>query len=306
MTIQQLRYVLGVADSGSFNKASEKLFISQPSLTSSVHDLEYELGFSIFNRTARGTTATEKGNLFISDARLLYQNYENLVRKYTVQEKKSFSVSTLYYAFARRAFVEVVKKFAPEGYDFSFREMKALDVIHDVENGKSEVGIIYVSDVNRAEILKTLNDFHLAFHHLTECNAFVCLYKNHPLAEKESLSLEELSDYHFVTYDADDLNLLFSEKILKRREFAQSITVVDRATVLNLLRTLDGYTFLSGVLSENNDGDYILIPLKDIDNDHVHTFELGYITQNYTKMSPISLTYIDTIRRILHIEGFSC
>ncbi len=306
MTLQQIKYILGVAENGSLNKAAEKLYISQPSLTSSVHDAEYELGFQIFNRSARGVTVTERGKNFVEDARVLYKNYEELLRRYTEKEHKTFSVSTLYYAFARKAFVEVVKKFSPDGYDFTFREMKAGEVIDDVASGKSELGIIYLSDANREAMLKSLEGRNVVFHHLTECNAFVYLYKTHPLAEKESISLDELSEFQFVTYDQSDLTAFFTEEVRKRRELTQSITVADRDTVLSLLKSLNGYTFLSGVLGEESDGDYIPIPLKNLEDDVSRTFELGYITPKDMRMNNISLTYIDAIRRILHIAGFSC
>ena len=124
MTLQQIRYILGVAQAGSLNKASEKLFISQPSLTSSIHDAEWELGFEIFHRTSRGVKPTQRGEAFICDAKELYAAYEALLKKHSAQEKKSFSVSALYYAFARTAFVEILKKFSNDAYDFAFREKK--------------------------------------------------------------------------------------------------------------------------------------------------------------------------------------
>ena len=173
MTLQQIKYILGVADTVSFNKASEKLFISQPSLTSSVHDAEAELGFQIFNRSTRGVTVTERGQGFINDARDLYLRYEELLKKHCGTVKKNFSVSTLYYAFARKAFVEIVKKYSIQGYDFAFCEKKASDVISDVANESSTIGILYLSDSNREDIAKSLKANQLEFHHLTECNAFV-------------------------------------------------------------------------------------------------------------------------------------
>ncbi|MBP5520712.1 MAG: LysR family transcriptional regulator [Treponema sp.] len=306
MTINQIKYVLGVADCGSLNKASEKLYISQPSLTSAVHELEYEIGFQIFSRSARGVTVTELGKPFIEDARALYENYESFVKKYTGKEKKTFGVSTLYYAFARTAFVELVKRFSPDGYDFSFREMKGKQIIDDVADGRSELGIMYLSDGNRTETQKLLEARQLIFHHLTECNAFVYLYKNHPLAEKSCISLDELSDFQFVTYDKSELAAFFSKEVLERRELTQAITVADRSTVLSLLKSLNGYTFLSGIIGEENDGEYIPIPLKNIDEDFTRTFELGYITKKAVHMNNIALTYIDNIRRILHIAGFTC
>lgn len=291
------------------NKASEKLFISQPSLTSSVHDAEWELGFEIFHRTSRGVKTTERGADFIRDARELYKQYDNLINKYSADGKKAFAVSTLYYAFARTAFVEIVKQFSRDSYDFAFREKKASGVIADVALGKSELGILYLSDANRESILKSLRTNNLEFHHLTECNAFVYLHKDHPLAKKESLSLEDLSEYHFVTFDTDDVKSFFSAEVISRFGLDKAITVADRATELNLLQTLNGYTFLSGVFGEDgneDDDNFVLIPLQNHDENISHTFELGYITKKVTSMDNISLTYIDAVRRILHIAGFSC
>ena len=309
MTLQQIKYILGVAASGSFNKASEKLFISQPSLTSSVHDAEHELGFQIFNRSARGVTVTERGQSFISDAQELYSKYEELLRKHSDIEKKTFSVSTLYYAFARKAFVEIVKKYSPQGYDFAFCEKKASDVIDDVINEKSNIGILYLSNQNRDEINRSLKAGKLEFHHLTECNAFVYLHKNHPLAKKQSLSLDDLSEYRFITFDTDDVKSFFSDQVIARYGLDKAITVADRATELNLITQLNGYTFLSGVFGKDTNDqeeDFILIPLKNPDGKISHNFELGYITKQGVKRNNISLTYIDGIRTLLNIAGFTC
>lgn len=309
MTLQQIRYILGVAEAGSLNKASEKLFISQPSLTSSIHDAEWELGFEIFHRTPRGVKATERGEDFIRDAGNLYAQYEELMKKHSDREKKSFSVSALYYAFARTAFVEIVRKFSKDSYDFAFREKKASGVIEDVALGKSELGILYLSDSNRQEISKALRSGNLEFHHLTECNAFVYLHKNHPLAKKQSLSLDELMPYRFVTFDTDDVKSFFSDEVIAHYGLDKAITVADRSTELNLLEELNGYTFLSGVFGEdaNDTGeDFLLIPLQNLDEKISHSFELGYITKIGTHMDNICLIYIDAIRRFLNIAGFTC
>ena len=110
MTIQQIKYILGVAENGSLNKTAEKLSISQPSLTASIHDAESELGFDIFKRSSRGVSLTGRGESFVSDARTVYKSFENLLKKYGDSEEKTFSVATLYYAFARKAFVEVADR----------------------------------------------------------------------------------------------------------------------------------------------------------------------------------------------------
>lgn len=302
MTIQQIKYILGVEEYGSLNKAAEKLFISQPSLSASIHDAEKELGFQIFKRTSRGATVTERGGQFTADARRVYKNFEDLLKKYGGTEHKKFSVAALYYAFARKAFVEVVKQFSKDGWDFAFREMKASDVIEDVSLGKSSVGIIYVSELNKNQVLAQLESKNLVFHNLRECSAFVYLYKNHPLAKKESISIDELSDFPFITFDTDDVNEFFSEEVLIRHKLKKPIMVADRATELNLLKNLNGYTFLSGIPGEDTTEDFITIPLKNPGDEKRSIFELGYITQKDAFMNDISATYIDSIRRILLSE----
>ena len=231
------------------------------------------------------------------------------MKKHSDREKKSFSVSALYYAFARTAFVEIVRKFSKDSYDFAFREKKASGVIEDVALGKSELGILYLSDSNRQEISKALRSGNLEFHHLTECNAFVYLHKNHPLAKKQSLSLDELMPYRFVTFDTDDVKSFFSGEVIAHYGLDKAITVADRSTELNLLEELNGYTFLSGVFGEdaNDTGeDFLLIPLQNLDEKISHSFELGYISKAGAKMENICLIYIDAIRRFLNIAGFTC
>lgn len=303
MTIQQIKYILGVAKYGSLNKAAENLYVSQPSLTSSIRDVEAELGFKIFSRSSKGVTVNEHGENFIRDARIVYEEFNNLLTRYCQNEKKSFSVAALYYSFARKAFVEIVKKFSEENYDFSFREKVAESVIEDVAGGKSDLGIIYLSDTNRNIILKNLEDNNLMFNHLTECNAFAYIYKNHPLAKKEELSLEELSKFQFVTFDTDDLKSFFSEETIERYKLKNPIMVSDRATELNLIKNLNGFTFLSGVAGEDINDDFITIPLKTSDDEKSGSFELGYITQKNKQMNRISLVYIDEICKILKIDA---
>lgn len=302
MTLQQIKYILGVADSPSLNKAAEKLFVSQPSLSASVHDTEAEFGFQIFTRTARGMKVTERGAKFICDARELFAHYENFLKKYTSEEKKTFSVTTLYYPFARKAFVEIVNQFSEEDYDFSFCEKKASLVIADVALAKSEIGILYLSDSNRDSILRSLKSNNLEFHKLSECGAFVYLHKNHPLAKKESVTLEEISAYRFVTFDTDDVKSFFSEELILHYGLNQPITVADRSTELNLLKSLNGYTFLSGILGDETNEDFLLIPLKNPGDGLIHNFELGYIIKSGLKMDRIVQKYIEEIKKLALYE----
>ncbi len=197
MTLNQLRYVIQIADSSSMNEAAKALFISQPSLSASVRDLEEEIGIDIFVRSNRGISLTPEGKEFLGYARQVVQQYELIENRYINKGefKKRFSVSMQHYTFAVNAFIEVVKQFGIDEYDFSVYETRTNDVIQNVKNFKSEVGILYLNDFNRKVLEKIFTENELSFHKLFDCHIYAYISKKHPLAKKKKVTLEELSDY---------------------------------------------------------------------------------------------------------------
>ena len=189
MTIQQLNYVITISEKGSLNKAAEVLYVTQPSLTSAVRELERELGITLFNRGGKGVTLTNDGAEFIQYARQVVNQYDRLLEKYGKggNLRKKFGISCQHYSFAVKSFVEMVKQFDTDEYEFAIRESKTRDVIEDVAAGKSEVGILYLSDFNRKAIGKFLKSNQLEFHPLINCEPYVYLWKGHPLADKDTL-----------------------------------------------------------------------------------------------------------------------
>ena len=266
MTLQQLLYVLTVSDEGTMNKAAEKLYVSQPTLTSAIRSIEQELHIQIFNRTSHGVTLTNQGREFLTYARQLYQQYELLKNRYedVSMRRNKFRVSCQHYSFATKAFVQTVRQFGTSKYDFAISETKTMQVIEDVGNSLSEIGILYLSNYNRHFIEKQFEEWNLEFHHLTYCNAYVYLYKEHPLAKQESITYDELLSYPNMTFDQGDSPALYTaEEILIENEFPQTIQVNDRATMLNLMRGLNGYTLCSGIISQDlNGNDYVVVPYE--------------------------------------------
>ena len=206
MTIQQLRYAIVICEEGSLNKASEQLYIAQPSLTSALQELEKELGITIFNRSGRGVTPTNDGLEFIHYAREVLSQYDNLLEKYGKggNLKKKFGISTQHYSFAVKSFVEMVKHFGTDEYEFAIRETRTRDVIDDVFTGKSEIGILYLNDFNRKPLEKLMKSNGLTFTPLTECNAYVYLWKGHPLADRSSIRFEDLKEYPCLSFEQGD------------------------------------------------------------------------------------------------------
>ncbi len=303
MTLQQIRYAMGIAKVGSFNKAAEKLFISQPSLTAAIHDLEDEIGIVIFNRSSRGVTLTVEGEDFIAHVSQLYHHYETVLERYskTEQQKKKFAISTQHYSFAVKAFVDMVKKFNIDDYEFALRETKTKEVIDDVATLRSEIGILYMSDFNRKYITYLLKEHDLEFHKLIDCQAYAYLWSGHPLAKRKFVTLEDLSEYPCLSFEQGESgSYYFAEEILSTNEYHRTIKANDRATMLNFMVGLNGYTLCSGIISEEiNGSDYVAVPFKAANGESDRTMEIGYVTKKNFMLSTICRIYIQGVQEYL-------
>ncbi len=307
MTLQQLNYIITISEAGSINRAAEKLYVSQPSLTSAIKELEKELGIVLFNRTGRGVTLTAEGVDFLPYARQVYGQYLNLMEKYGKggERKQKFGVSCQHYSFAVKAFVEMVKGYDVAKYEFAIRETKTLSVISDVASMRSEIGILYLSDFNRKALLKLMHSSGLSFHRLINCNAYVYLWKGHPLAGKQSITFDDLAPYPCLSFEqGDDSSFYFAEEILSTNDYPRSIKTTDRATNLNLMMGLNGYTLCSGIICEElNGADYIAVPYEADSNNPNSIMEVGYVVKNNAILSAMGERYIAEIKRYLGIEG---
>ena len=303
MTIQQLRYAIVICEEGSLNKASEQLYIAQPSLTSALQELEKELGITIFNRSGRGVTPTNDGLEFIHYAREVLSQYDNLLEKYGKggNLKKKFGISTQHYSFAVKSFVEIVKHFGTDEYEFAIRETRTRDVIDDVFTGKSEIGILYLNDFNRKPLEKLMKSNGLTFTPLTECNAYVYLWKGHPLADRSSIRFEDLKEYPCLSFEQGDKgSFYYAEEILSTSEYPKTIKATDRATMLNLMIGLNGYTLCSGVISEElNGSDYLAVPFEPDDDTVVSNMVIGYISKKNLLLSHIAQLYVKELKQYL-------
>ncbi|MGN1122598.1 MAG: LysR family transcriptional regulator [Eubacteriales bacterium] len=303
MTIQQLHYVITIAKAGSLNKASELLYIAQPSLTSAIKELEKEIGISIFNRSKRGVTLTNDGAEFLLYAKQLYAQYTVITEKYGSKGtlKKKFGVSTQHYSFAVKAFVEMVKSLNSSEYEFALRETKTREVINDVATLRSEIGILYLSDFNRKALMKLFHANDLEFHRLIDCHAYVYLWKGHPLANQTSICFSQLSEYPCLSFEqGDNSSLYYSEEILSENEYPQIIKANDRATMLNLMVGLNGYTLCSGIICEELNGeDFIAVPFDGENTGQSGIMEIGYITKKNIILSKVGELYIEKISEYL-------
>lgn len=296
MKLQQLRYVVKVAECGSITEASRRLFVSQPSITALIRDLENEMGVHIFERTNKGVIVSEEGETFLGYARQVLDQADLLEGKYKGESEQvpHFSVSCQHYSFAVNAFVDVIREFDAARYDFTLREEQTHEIIEDVAHMKSELGILYLSEHNREVIERMLAANELVFEGLFCAAPHVFVCADHPLADHASVTLEDLEDYPFLSYEQGSYNsFYYSEELTSTFERRKNIRVRDRATLFNLAMGLNGYTVCSGVISHELNGPGIIsIPL-DVDE----YMEIGIITRKNTTLTRYGRAYIDAIRQ---------
>ena len=296
MTLVQLKYIITVAGENSFNNAAKVLFISQPSLSAAVRSLEKEIGFDIFVRSKTGITVTAKGAEFIGYAKSVMEQYELLDAKFISQTdvRKTFSVSMQHYTFAVNAFVELVKQYGMDEYEFEVHETKTYEVIDNVRNHRSEIGILYLNDFNKNVLTKLFAESNLQFEPLMECGIYVYLWKGHPLADREELALEELEEYPCLGFAQGEHNsLYFAEEVLSTYRYKRFIRANDRATLLNLMVGLNGYTLCSGIICEELNGrEYCAVRLRSDEK-----MTIGYIVRKDAPISAIGQRYLEEIAK---------
>ena len=301
MTLQQLRYVIEVARSRSISKAAQNLFISQPSLSNALKEVEKEMGITIFSRTNKGIVITPEGSEFLGYARQVVEQAELLENRYsnTSSPQQHFSVSAQHYAFAVSAFVQLLKEYDREEYEFTLRETKTYEIIDDVKNLRSEIGILYENEFNKKVIRKFLREGDLKFHKLFEAKPHVFISSKNPLVKQEYVTLSDLRPFPYLSFEQGDYNsFYFSEEILSTLSRPKNIRVSDRATLFNLLIGLNGYTISTGVIShELNSEDIVAVPLKVEER-----ITVGYITHKNVKNSTLANAYIQYLKESIAEE----
>ncbi len=295
MTLTQLRYMIAVAQCSSLQNAAKQLFISQPSLSKAINSLEEEMGIVIFTRKSTGVTLTEEGYKFLSYAKQVVEQADLMLSHYKKGRKirRVFSLSSHHYAFVVNAFVTLVNEYTKDEYEFSLRESRTYDIIEDVKTARSELGILYISNFNRSVITNLLKSSELDYQSLFIAKPHVFVCRDHPVAQKQEVSLDELDEYPRFTYDQGTNNsFYFAEELHSTHIAPKNIVVTDRATLFNLLIGLKGYTIASGILSSDLNGDQIVsVPLKSDD-----CMELISIFPKNHKLSSLATRYLEILK----------
>ncbi|WP_390408490.1 LysR family transcriptional regulator [Lacticaseibacillus jixiensis] len=304
MRIQQLQYLETIAATGSINEAAKRLFISQPSLSQAMKELEKEYKLQLFYRSKVGITLTPAGREFINYARgvldqvnLLDEHFRNDLRR-----KQHFSVSAQHYAFVVNAFVELVKEIGGDAYDFTLRETQTQNVLDDIQSNQSEIGVTYLNGFNETVMKRLIAEKDLTFTKLFVAQPHVFVGRDNPLTAKASLTLEDLAPYPYLSYEQGDTNsFYFAEEIQSTLPHQKHVRVSDRATIFNLMVGLNGYTISSGIISSDlNDEKIVAIPLAVDD-----PITLGYLRHKKIELSPTAQRYLELLKEHIRNYGFT-
>lgn len=303
MTLLQLKYIVKIVECGSMNEASHELFVSQPALSSSVKELERELGIEIFTRSSQGIALTVDGAEFLTYARQVLDQADLLEERYnsTKPRKQLCSVATQHYMFAVEAFVDMIRSIDSNEYEFSLRETRTKNIINQVTSMRADLGLLYLSDYNKDVIGKMLREKHLEFHTLFRAKLHVFISRNNPLANRKKLTLEDLRPYPFIQYEqGEDGSFFFTEEAVWPQHPPKKINVTDRATILNFIIGLNGFTICTGIDNGDlNNEKIVTIPL-----DCEETMLVGWIKNERTNLSPAALAYLSQLESVLTKHGY--
>ena len=301
MRIQQLHYIVKIVETGSMNEAAKQLFITQPSLSNAVRDLEREMGIKIFIRNPKGITLTKDGVEFLSYARQILEQTALLEERYKSKDtnRELFSVSSQHYAFVVNAFVSLLKGADMSRYELFLRETRTYEVIDDVKNFRSEIGVLFLNSYNRDVLTKMFDDNRLTYTSLFQAHPHIFVSQDNPLANRDIVTMKDLEDFPYLSYDQGIHNsFYFSEEIFSQIPHKKSIVVSDRATLFNLLIGLDGYTIATGILNSNLNGDNIVsIPL-DVED----MIDIVYIRHEKANLSKMGERFIDYLLKEVQFD----
>ena len=301
MRIQQLEYLERIVESGSINEASKRLFVTQPSLSNAVKELENEMGIQIFQRSSGGISLTAEGREFMTYSKQILDQVNLMNERYKngQQRKQSFSVSAQHYAFVVHAFVELIKSVNANEYQFTLRETETQNIFNDLAQFKSELGILYTNGFNQKIMQRLFKENNLVFTPLFVAKPHIFVSRYNPLTSKSSVNLSDLEDYPYLSYEQGEVNsFYFSEEILSTLSHKKSIKVSDRATIFNLMVGLNGYTISSGIISSKlNDDKIVAIPLN-VDDD----ITMGWLKHRQVELSPLAERYLTMLKE--HIKGY--
>jgi len=280
MNIQKLRYIVEVAKNKSINKAAQSLFVSQPYLSIVIKEIEDEIGVSVFEKSRKGIQVTKEGAEFLSLAESLLLQIKNMKDRYSpanFSEPKRFQVSSQHYTFVVDAFIRFMLEYEPDSYKFRINETRTYTVIEDVAEGRSALGFIYLTASNEKFIRQMLRKKSIDFHHLISAEPHVFLCKDHVLAERASIAMDELAPYPSLVYCQEGSGEIYedlAEEIASIKSPSKVVYVEDRGTLNSIITSTSAYNIGSGYIIPGVMPDKMIsIPLQGVED----VMQIGWI-----------------------------
>lgn len=297
MTLQQLRYLIAIAESGSISAAAKRVYASQSNLSLAIKELEEEFDITVFTRSNRGVTLTNEGTELLAYARQVVEQADVLERRFAHAEAgvDRLAISTQHYAFCVQAFIDTIEDYDGVRYDFVMREAPTYEIVDDVRDFRSDIGVLYTDKNSKRVLGQAFEDAKLVFHPLFEAPVHVFVGASHPLAGRDLITLADLEPYPRYSFEQGTTNsFFFSEEPLNYVPHERNIRISDRATLTSLLTDHVGYTLSTGVLTPEMQSGIVSIPL---DTDVAMT--VGYLTHREHLLGPLQESYLAHLREVV-------
>ena len=297
MTIQQMKYVVAIANNGSFREAAKKLFITQPSLSNGIRELEEEIGVTLFIRTNKGAFLTDEGMTFLEYAEKVITQMELIENRYQeVKKSERFSVSSQHYDFLGQVMGKIIEKFDNQYNNYRVFETTTLKVIEDVKSYHSELGVIYINSHNKAGIKRYLTQSNIEYEVIGSFYTHIFLGNHHPLAKQKEITLEQLCCYPQVRFTQEGSNFsYFSEDLIENQEQETVIYTNDRGTLMNLLVETNAYASGSGMVTGFTKEVINLVPLVNSEKNNI-----CILYQKNKKISEVGQFFINEVKKLFN------
>lgn len=298
MTLQQFKYIVEISKHNSISKAASALYVTQPSISKAVQELESDLGITILDRTNKGVVFTKEGTELLFYAKMILEQAKSVIYHFNKQKTTDLiklSISSQHYGFAIEAVAKLMNYFAEQKYELTVREGKTTKVIDDVCASRSILGILSLTDLNKGLFERYFISNSLVFTTLASLKQHVFLRKEHPLANFKSITLEQLRNYPYLTYQQDDVLLHFAEEAINLDNISKLVYLKDRGAMNNLLSNTNGYNLGTGCIVDNYmNSNIISIPLEGSD-----LIQVGFVKRKDVFLPKELLLYIDFLTEAL-------
>ncbi len=295
MTLQQIKYLETIAQLGSISKAAEELYAAQSSLSAAVRDVEDEYSITIFERTSKGVVLTHQGREFLADISYISNYFQHVDSKYrhADRENERFCVSSHHNICGEGAFLRLTASMQDKHYQFGYLEGSTPFVVDNVDSLRSDIGILFFTESAKGVLLQDMRKRDMIFNHLSYGNMHIYVHTSHPLAARREVTLNDITQFPFVTYDNDNPESgRYTISFRQWNKSRQMFYVSDRASAYAIIRMGQAYATGSGHLSaDERNSDIVSVPVVDLEK-----IEVGWVNKHKIAPSEVAIEFIELLK----------